>query len=151
MSHATPRDSGHVMPKSDEGFVRGILKLPSSEQVPVRFLKLYWASRNLADRVNLGIGAMDRWHLIQLAIMSGADVSDAPPPTIIELWRDKVVKKGERCTFEYRNDRLEGRIESIDIQRHRATVSSPKFNRPLEVDAGTVELIPKKTAAKAKA
>lgn len=148
MSLASPRDTGHVMPKSDQGFVRGMLKLKPDQPIPVAYLKLYWAARNLGDRTSQG--AMPPWALVMLAIMSGADVSNAPPPTIVELWRDRQIKKGEKCSFDFRGERLEGRLETVDIQRQRATVTTPKFSRPLDVDVATVELIQKKEAKAAK-
>ncbi len=129
---------GHVMPRDDQGKVRGMLRLKPDEEIPKGFLKLYWAARNLGDRISLG--AMPDWHLVQLGIMSGCDVSAAPPPTIFELWRAREIKKGAKCVVEYRGDAIPARIESVDIARHKVIVSTPSVRAPFEVEAEQVTL-----------
>lgn len=145
----------HTIPAIDQSAVRRMLKLKPSDPLPEKFLVLYRAHRNLKCRMSTNPMNVDA--LACLLLMAGLSAEAPTPPTIFELWRDRKILKGEKVTYQFRDDKdekakkqtLTGRLAGVDPRHKKVMVKDDATGRTRTVpvdDVSLVEAEPAQTA-----
>lgn len=145
----------HTIPAIDQSAVRRMLKLKPSDPLPEKFLVLYRAHRNLKCRMSTNPMNVDA--LACLLLMAGLSAEAPTPPTIFELWRDRKILKGEKVTYQFRDDKdekakkqtLTGRLAGVDPRHKKVMVKDDVTGRTRTVpvdDVSLVEAEPAQTA-----
>lgn len=127
------------MSPEHESLAKRMLKLKPTDKLPDQFTKMYWAHKNVADRVQEPIS---NGMLVSIAILSGCDVSPPPPPSVFELWQAGKIKHNHFVGYMLDGKAREGYVSSVDMTFRRVTVRDKNDGQFRDLKAEDVNLWP---------